>query len=57
MRERTIRVHVGDATTTVLVSILIDVAMGCIVLERQMNIDFAVFAGDHTTAFVVVDCR
>ena len=36
--ECAVGVDVGDGSTTVLISILSNVVMGCIVLGRQMNV-------------------
>ena len=41
--ECTVGVDVRDGTTHVLTSIAPCIVMRCIVLERQMNVDFSIF--------------
>ena len=60
--ECTVGVDVGDGTTrgegTIsLMSILSTIAMGCIVLGRQMNVYFARIVGQNTITFVGMDVR
>ena len=43
MCECSIGVDVRDGTTILLISILSNIAMGCIVLGRQMSVDFGVW--------------
>ena len=40
--ECTVGVDVRDGAAIVLISIVVHVVMGCIVLGRQMNIDFSI---------------
>jgi hypothetical protein len=40
--ECTVGVDVRDGTTIVLISILSNIIMGCVVLGRQMNVDFSI---------------
>ena len=49
MCECTVGVDVGDGTTILLKSILSDIVMGCIVLGRQMNVDFSMIICINTT--------
>ena len=42
MCECAVGVDVRDGSTLVLISILSNVVMGCIVLGRQMNVDFSI---------------
>ena len=42
MCECTVGVDIRDGTTTLLKSIVAHVVMGCIVLGRQMNVDFTI---------------
>ena len=55
--ECAVGVDVGDGTTTVLTSIVVHVVMGCIVLRRQMNVDFSIVDCINTTLFVGMDVR
>ena len=57
MGECTVGVDVGDGTTLDLTPILSNVVMGCIVLGRQMNVDFGMIVCPNTLAFVGVDVR
>ena len=40
--ECTVGVDVRDGTTCLLISIGVPVVMGCVVLGRQMNVDFSI---------------
>ena len=53
----TVGVDVGDGTTTVLFSVLSNIAMGCIVLGRQVNVDFATNGCPNATPFVGMAVR
>ena len=55
--ECTVGVDVRDGTTTVLKSILSNIAMGYIVLGRQMNVYFATIGCSNTTTLVGMDVR
>jgi hypothetical protein len=55
--ECTVGVDVGDGPTPKLMSILSGILMGCIVLRRQMNVDFATRVGQNTMLFVGMDVR
>ena len=57
MCECTVGVDVGNGTTIALMSILSNVAMGCIVLGRQMNVYFATIGCSNTIIFVGMDVR
>ena len=46
--ECTVGVDVRDGTTTSLISIVVRVVMGCIVLGRQMNVDFSILVCINT---------
>ena len=48
-------VDVGDGTTTLLVSILSNVALGCIVLGRPMNVYFTTIYCTNTITLVGMD--
>ena len=54
--ECTVGVDVRDGATHALNSIL-SVVMGCIVLGRQMNVDFSIFGCRNTIRFVGMDVR
>ena len=53
--ECTVGVDVRDGTTSVLISIVAHVVMGCIVLGRQMNVDFSISGCINTDCFVGMD--
>ena len=53
----TVGVDVRDGTTTFLKPILLNVVVGCIVLGRQMNVDFAMIFCQNTSTFVGMDVR
>ena len=53
--ECTVGVDVRDGTTHVLKSILSIVVMGCIVLGRQMNVDFTICVCKNTVRFIGMD--
>ena len=55
MCECAVSVDVRDGTTSSLKSILSTVGMGCIVLGRQMNVDFSIFGCINTKHFVGMD--
>ena len=57
MCECTIGVDVRDGTTIVLISAVAHVVMGCIVLGRQMNVDFSIVVCNNTILFVGMDVR
>jgi predicted small secreted protein len=54
--ECTVGVDVGDGTT-ILRSILSNIVMGCIVLGRQMNVDFTTTGCTNAMTFVGMDVR
>ncbi len=55
MCECAVGVDVRDGATTLLSSIVVQVVMGCIVLGRQMNVDFTIFVCKDTHFFVGMD--
>ena len=55
--ECAIGVDVRDGTTPLLISILSNVVMGCIVLGRQMNVDFSISGCTNTIMIVGMDAR
>ena len=55
--ECTVGVDVRDGTTILLFPILPYVVMGCIVLGRQMNVDFGTIGCMNTMTFVGMDAR
>ena len=57
MCECTVGVDVRDGTTILLTSILPCVVMRCIVLERQMNVDFSISNCTNTIHFVGMNVR
>ena len=57
MCECTVGVDVRNGATTSLCSIPLSVVMRCIVLGRQMNVDFSISGCTNTTLFVGMDIR
>jgi hypothetical protein len=57
MCECTVGVDVRDGTTHEMLSIRSFVVMGCIVLGRQMNVDFTNFVCTNAIHFVGMDVR
>ena len=57
MCECSIGVDVRDGTASVLHSIVAHVVMGCIVLGRQMNVDFSISVCKNTPQFVRMKIR
>jgi len=57
MCECPVGVDVGDGTIKVLKSIHSIIAMGCIVLGRQMNVYFGMTGCQNATTFVGMDVR
>ena len=57
MCECTVGVDVGDGTTTFLKSILSNIVMGCIVLGRQMNVDFGTINRTADFLFLLVETK
>ena len=55
--ECTVGVDVRDGTTILLFSILPYVVMGCIVLGRQMNVNFSISGCTNTIFFVGMGAR
>ena len=57
VRECTVGVDVGDGTTTPLISIRLNIAMGCIVLGRQINVNVSIVACMNTIPLVRMNVR
>ena len=57
MCECAIGVDVRDGTTIFLKSIVAHVVMGCIVLGRQMNVDFSIVVCINTIIFVGMETK
>ena len=55
MCECTVGVDVSDGAAIFLKSIFFNIVMCCIVLGRQMNVDFGIFVCKNTTLFVGMD--
>ena len=57
MCECTVGVDVRDRATEFFISIPVNIAMGCIVLGRQMNVYFGTSVCQNTIPFVGMDVR